>query len=45
MLGLPLGTIYRGIVPFLLLYLVALVLITYVPQLSLWSMRLFLAGA
>jgi C4-dicarboxylate transporter DctM subunit len=43
-LGLPLGTIYRGIGPFLVLYLVALVLITYVPQISLWSMRLFLAG-
>jgi C4-dicarboxylate transporter, DctM subunit len=44
-LGLPLGTIYRGILPFLVLYLAALVLITYVPQISLWSMRLFLAGA
>jgi C4-dicarboxylate transporter, DctM subunit len=44
-LGLPLGTIYRGIVPFLFLYLAALVVITYVPQISLWSMRLFLAGA
>ena len=43
-LGLPLATIYRGIAPFLVLYLVALVLITYVPQISLWSMRLFLAG-
>jgi C4-dicarboxylate transporter DctM subunit len=43
-LGLPLGTIYRGIGPFLVLYLAALVLITYVPQISLWSMRLFLAG-
>lgn len=43
-LGLPLGTIYRGIGPFLALYLVALALITYVPQISLWSMRLFLAG-
>lgn len=43
-LGLPLATIYRGIGPFLVLYLVALVLITYVPQISLWSMRLFLAG-
>jgi C4-dicarboxylate transporter DctM subunit len=43
-LGLPLGTIYRGIGPFLALYLIALVLITYVPQISLYSMRLFLAG-
>jgi C4-dicarboxylate transporter DctM subunit len=44
-LGLPLATIYRGIAPFLVLYLAALVLITYVPQISLWSARLFLAGA
>jgi C4-dicarboxylate transporter DctM subunit len=42
--GTAAGTIYRGIGPFLALYLVALVLITYVPQISLWSMRLFLAG-
>lgn len=41
-LGLPLATIYRGIVPFIVLYLVALVLITYVPDLSLWGVRLLL---
>jgi C4-dicarboxylate transporter DctM subunit len=36
----PLETIYRGIVPFLWLYLVALALITYVPWLSLALVRL-----
>jgi len=40
-LGIRLETIYRGIVPFVLLYLVALALITYVPDLSLAGMRLF----
>ncbi len=41
-LGLQLPTIYRGIVPFLVIYLVALGLITYVPEISLFSMRLFM---
>jgi len=41
-LGLPLAVIYRGIVPFIALYLVALVLITYVPDLSLAGVRLLL---
>jgi C4-dicarboxylate transporter DctM subunit len=40
-LGLPLKVIYRGIVPFLVLYLIALALITYVPVISLAGMRLF----
>jgi C4-dicarboxylate transporter DctM subunit len=40
-LGLPLKVIYRGIVPFLFLYLIALALITYVPAISLAGMRLF----
>jgi C4-dicarboxylate transporter, DctM subunit len=40
-LGLPLKVIYRGIVPFLLIYLVALALITYVPAISLAGMHLF----
>lgn len=40
-LGLPLRVIYRGIVPFLVLYLIALALITYVPVISLAGMRLF----
>jgi C4-dicarboxylate transporter DctM subunit len=42
-LRLPLGTIYRGIVPFLGLYLVALVLITYVPSISLLGVDWLLA--
>ena len=41
-LGLRLGVIYRGIVPFIFLYLVALALITYVPELSLWGVQLLL---
>ncbi|HSW05901.1 TRAP transporter large permease [Aquabacterium sp.] len=36
----PLEVIYRGIVPFLFLYLAALVLITYIPWLSLAAVRL-----
>jgi C4-dicarboxylate transporter DctM subunit len=43
-LGLELGTIYRGIVPFVIIYLFALALITYIPDISLVSMRLFLFG-
>jgi C4-dicarboxylate transporter DctM subunit len=39
-LGIRLETIYRGILPFVLLYLIALVLITYVPDISLIGMRL-----
>jgi len=42
-LGLKLPAIYRGILPFLVLYLAALVLITYVPEISLAGVRLFLA--
>jgi len=42
-LKLPVTTIYRGIIPFVALYLVALALITYVPEISLWGVRLFLA--
>ncbi len=34
-LGIDLKTIYRGIVPFVVLYLIALALITYVPAISL----------
>ncbi len=41
-LGLELGKIYRGIVPFIFIYLAALVLITYVPAISLVGVRLFL---
>ena len=39
-LGLELGVIYRGILPFLVIYLIALVMITYIPEISLFSMRL-----
>jgi C4-dicarboxylate transporter DctM subunit len=42
-LKLNLETIYRGIIPFIVLYLAALVLITYVPAISLVGVRLFLA--
>jgi C4-dicarboxylate transporter DctM subunit len=41
-LGIPLGAIYRGIIPFLALYLVALGLITYVPSISLVGVEWFL---
>lgn len=41
-LGLKLETIYRGIVPFIAIYLGALVLITYLPQISLAGVRWFL---
>ena len=34
-LGIGLNTIYRGIIPFVILYLIALALITYVPAISL----------
>ena len=40
-LDLKLPVIYRGIVPFLFVYLVALGLITYIPAISLAGMRLF----
>ncbi|ROZ74962.1 TRAP transporter large permease [Ramlibacter sp. WS9] len=39
-LKLPLETIYRGIVPFIAIYLFALGLITYVPAISLAGVRL-----
>jgi C4-dicarboxylate transporter, DctM subunit len=39
-LGIRLEIIYRGIVPFLVLYLIALALITYVPAISLIGVRL-----
>lgn len=42
-LKLELGVIYRGIIPFLLLYLAALGLITYVPVISLIGVKWFLA--
>ncbi len=39
-LRLPLPTIYQGILPFVGIYLVALVLITYIPAISLAGVRL-----
>ena len=39
-LGIRLETIYRGIIPFVVLYLIALALITYVPAISLAGMWL-----
>jgi C4-dicarboxylate transporter DctM subunit len=41
-LKLPVATIYRGIWPFVVLYLLALVLVTYVPAVSLAGVRWFL---
>ncbi len=43
-LGMRLGTLYRGIVPFLLIYLFALALVTYIPEISMASIR-FLLGS
>jgi C4-dicarboxylate transporter DctM subunit len=43
-LGLELGVIYRGIIPFLLIYLVALIMITYIPEISMFGMRLLLGS-
>src|SRR3954452_25445953 len=42
-LGLKLDVIYRGIIPFVIIYLVALALITYIPDLSLIGVRYLLA--
>jgi len=42
-LGLKLETIYRGILPFVIIYLIALALITYVPEISLIGVRTLLA--
>ncbi len=42
-LGLKLETIYRGIIPFVVIYLIALALITFIPELSLVGVRYLLA--
>jgi C4-dicarboxylate transporter, DctM subunit len=42
-LGLKLATIYRGIIPFVIIYLIALGLITYIPEISLIGVRTLLA--
>jgi C4-dicarboxylate transporter DctM subunit len=41
-LGIELKSIYRGILPFVVLYLIALVLITYIPAISLAGVRLLM---
>lgn len=41
-LGIELKQIYKGIVPFVILYLLALIAITYIPQISLIGVRLFM---
>ena len=41
-LGIKLETIYRGIIPFVVIYLIALALITYVPAISLLGVRMLL---
>jgi C4-dicarboxylate transporter DctM subunit len=33
--GAPLASIYRGVIPFLVINLIALIVITYVPSISL----------
>ncbi len=38
--GIPLPQLYRGIVPFFVIYLIALALITYVPAITLFPLRL-----
>jgi C4-dicarboxylate transporter, DctM subunit len=37
--GVPLPQLYRGIFPFLIIYLIALALITYVPAITLFPLR------
>jgi len=39
--GTPLPELYRGVVPFLLIYLAVLVLLTYVPAITLLPLQLF----
>ena len=39
----PIVKLYRAAIPFLIILLIALVLITYIPDLSLWLVRLFMA--
>ena len=38
----PLSSIYLGLVPFIFLSIVALMIITYVPALSLWIIPIIL---
>jgi C4-dicarboxylate transporter DctM subunit len=39
--GIPLSRLYRGILPFVAIYLLALALITYIPQITLAPLRLW----
>ena len=39
--GTPLPTLYRGVLPFLAIYLALLMLITYVPAITLWPLQIF----
>jgi C4-dicarboxylate transporter DctM subunit len=39
--GIPLAKLYRGILPFIGIYLIALVLITYIPEITLAPLRLW----
>lgn len=41
-LGVKLETLYRGIIPFVVIYLIALALITYVPSVSLIGVQLLM---
>ncbi len=37
--GIPLPQLYRGIFPFLIIYLIALILITYIPAITLFPLK------
>jgi C4-dicarboxylate transporter, DctM subunit len=39
--GIPLQSLYRGVLPFLVIYLIALGLITYIPEITLAPLRLW----
>ena len=39
--GIPLGQLYRGILPFIVIYLIALALITYIPAITLAPLLLW----
>ena len=39
--GIPLAMLYRGILPFIVIYLIALALITYIPEITLAPLRLW----
>jgi C4-dicarboxylate transporter DctM subunit len=39
--GIPLGKLYRGVLPFIVIYLIALALITYVPAITLAPLALW----